>query len=201
MQNFLAHLRNDYTLVLIPGVCPLLIVATSLTNGFIAGGLFLLILLLSGLTVSIMNNLIPWQIRLPIILLILAIYVSLTDMLVATFFYEWHLTLNIYLPLLAVNCIILLHLEEYCLQHTLKEIVCINLLTGLSIWGILIIVGAFRQTLSTGWGGDQQNGLTIFALAPGAFLTLGFLVAILQFIANKINIKQQSTDPIEQNQT
>ncbi len=177
-------MKTDNLPLTIMGLCPLLLVSTSALNAVVMGGIFLTVLLFSSLIISAMRQLIPQVMRLPIILLVTVFIATLIDTLISTFYYEWHLLLGIYVPLLAMNCLILVNIEENVLRNGLKDIIAQTLILGLSIVGILFLVGLVREIMSGLIFGN--NGFILFEMAPGAFLVLGFIVAVVNYINTRM---------------
>lgn len=173
-------LKPDNLPLTIMGLCPLLIVATSTCNALVMGSIFFTVLLLSGLILMAIRHLIPQVMRLSIVLLVTACIATLVDLLISAFYYEWHLTLGIYIPLLAMNCLILANAEENALQYGLKDVIAQTLMSGLSIVGILFLVGLIRDVMSGLIFSD--NGFILFEMAPGAFLALGLIIALLNYL-------------------
>ncbi len=177
-------MKTDNLPLTIMGLCPLLLVSTSALNAVVMGSIFLTVLLFSSLIISAMRQLIPQVMRLPIILLVTVFIATLIDTLISTFYYEWHLLLGIYVPLLAMNCLILVNIEENVLRNGLKDIIAQTLILGLSIVGILFLVGLVREIMSGLIFGN--NGFILFEMAPGAFLVLGFIVAVVNYINTRM---------------
>ena len=173
-------LKPDNLPLTIMGLCPLLLVSTSTVNAVVMGGVFLTVLLLSSLIISAIRQFISQVMRLPIILLVIVFTATLVDTLISTFYYEWHLVLGIYVPLLAMNCLILVNIEENVLRNGLKDIISQTLVLGLSIIGILFLLGMIREIMSGLIFSD--NGFILFEMAPGAFLVLGFIVAVVNYV-------------------
>lgn len=173
-------LKTDNLPLAIMGICPLLIVSTSTLNAMVMGGVFCTVLIMSSLCLSAMKHLIPRIMQLPIILLLIAFFATLVDILLSAFYYEWHLILGIYIPLLSMNYLIMVNAKENGLRHGLKNTMTQSLLIGLSIWGALVMTGLVRDIMSGSLFGETK--FDIFVMAPGAFLALGFVVAIIQFI-------------------
>ncbi|MCK5669445.1 MAG: hypothetical protein KAI15_10180 [Gammaproteobacteria bacterium] len=165
------------------GLCPLLLVTTSTFNAVVMGSIFFIVLLLSGLILSLIRHLIPQVMRLPIILLVMACIATLVDLLLSAFYYEWHLTLGIYIPLLSMNCLILVYAEENVLRDGLKDAIGQALMLGVSIIGILFLVGLIRDVMTGLIFSD--NGFILFEMAPGAFLALGLIIALLNYLNMK----------------
>lgn len=177
-------LKTDNLYLAILGLCPLLIVATSTLNAIVMGSIFFTVLLFSSLVLSVMRHLIPYALRLPMILLVTALIATLADSFLSVFYYEWHLTLGIYVPLLSINCLILVNAEENVLRNGTRVAIGQSLITGLSIWGVLLLTGLVRDFMSGSMFGESN--MIIFGLAPGAFLALGFIVALIQTINIRI---------------
>jgi H+/Na+-translocating ferredoxin:NAD+ oxidoreductase subunit E len=173
-------LKTDNLPLTIMGLCPLLLVTTSTLSAVVMGSMFFTAFLLSSLVIATMRHLIPHVLRLPIILLVTACVATLVDLLLSAFYYEWHLILGIYIPLLSMNCLILVNAEEYGLRHGIKQTIAQSLATGLSIWSILLLVGFVRDIMS-GLIFSEYN-FVIFGMAPGAFLVLGFIIALIKYI-------------------
>jgi len=114
------------------------------------------------------------------ILLLTSSVVVLVDLTISAYFYKWHLTLGIYIPLLSMNCLILVNAEENVLRNGLKDAIGQALMLGVSIIGLLFLVGLIRDIMSGSI--FSENGFVIFAMAPGAFLALGLIIALLNYL-------------------
>jgi len=174
------YLKTDNLPLTIMGLCPLLLVTNSTLNAVVMGSIFMTVLLLSGVIISLIRHLIPQVTRLSIILLVTACVATLVDLLLSAFYYQWHLTLGIYIPLLSMNCLILVYAEENVLRDSLKDAMGQALMLGVSIIGLLFLVGLIRDILSGSIFSD--NGFVMFAMAPGAFLALGLIIALLNYL-------------------
>jgi len=174
------YLKTDNLPLTIMGLCPLLLVTNSTLNAIVMGSIFMTVLLLSGVIISLIRHLIPQVTRLSIILLVTACVATLVDLLLSAFYYQWHLTLGIYIPLLSMNCLILVYAEENVLRDSLKDAMGQALMLGVSIIGLLFLVGLIRDILSGSIFSD--NGFVMFAMAPGAFLALGLIIALLNYL-------------------
>lgn len=177
-------LKTDNLPLTVVGLCPLLMVANSMFSAMIMGTVFLTVLMLSNLVLLLMRYFISPIMRFPMILLLNTLVVALVGLVMSVFCYEWHLTLGIYIPLLSMNFLILVNAEENVLRNGIKEATGRSLILGLSIWGILSLTGFIRD-LMTGLISSEYN-FVILGLAPGAFLVLGFIIALIQFINIKI---------------
>ena len=173
-------LKTDNLPFTIMGLCPLLLVTTSATNGMAMASIFLINLILSSLILSAIKQFIANAMRLPMILLLTAAIATLIDLGLSAFHYEWHLTLGIYVPLLAMNCLILVNAEKNILRNNFRDAMSQTLMLGLSVVGLLFVVGLIREILS-GLIFDQ-NGFVMFEMAPGVFLALGLVVALVNYL-------------------
>ncbi len=176
-------LKTDNLPLIIMGLCPLLLVTTSAINAITMGGVFSIVLILSSLILSAMKRFIPDAMRLPIILLLTASIATLVGLFLSAFYYQWHLTLGIYIPLLAMNCLILVNAEENILRNGLKDAMSQTLILSLSIIGLLLLIGLIRDIASKLIFGE--NGFVIFTMAPGIFLALGLVVALVNYLNMK----------------
>ncbi len=158
------------------GVCPLLIVSATTLQAMVMGGVFCVLLITSSLCLSVMRRLVPHKLQLPVVLLLTAFLVNLLELLLSAFYYEWRLLLGIYIPLLAMNCLLMANTMENGLHHGLKN----ALLTGLSICCVLVMTGFIREVMSGRL--FAATGLDIFVTVPGAFFALGLVVALIQFM-------------------
>ncbi len=175
-----ACLKTDNLPLTIMGLCPLLLVTTSTLNAVVMGSIFLAVLLLSGVILSLIRHLIPNTMKLPMILLLTSSVVVLVDLILSAYFYEWHLAFGIYVPLLSLNCLMLMNAEENVLRNDLKDAISQALMLGISIIGLLFLVGLIRDIMSGSI--FSENGFVIFAMAPGAFLALGLIIALLNYL-------------------
>lgn len=176
-------LKTENLPLLIIGLCPLLFVTTSTVNALLMGGIFFSVLLICSLLLSVIRHLIPYIMRLPMILVLVTFVTTLIDLFLSTFYYHWHLALGIYVPLLAMNCLILVHTETYVLRDNIREILIRSLATGLSVWGIILLTGFIRDLMSGSL--FSESSFILFAMTPGAFLVLGFIMALVQYINSK----------------
>ena len=175
---------NDELPLVIMGLCPLLFVATSIPSAAIIGGVFFAVLVISNVLLSFLRLLIPYEIRLPIVLLITTLVANIASLFINTFFYPWHLVLNIYVPLLAVNCLILNSAEAHALRYGIKDTVCRCVNIGGYVFVGLLCLGIVRAFLSGMIWVDFD--ILLAGLPAGAFLLLGFLSAWAQHINSRL---------------
>ena len=192
-------IRENPTLVLMLGMCPTLAVTTSAINALGMGVSTMAVLVMSNLVVSLVRKVIPDQVRLPAYIVIVATLVTVVELLMEAFVPVLYKSLGIYIPLIVVNCIILGRAEAYASKNPPLLSLFDGLGMGLGFTAALVLVGALRELLGSGtiFGVDVTMGIlepvVIFVKAPGAFLILAFLVAVL----NACHIKNRSDKLVE----
>ena len=175
MKNLLdPDFRTD---VIIPvlGIMPLLVVANNFENAAAIGIVNLLVIIIASLTISAIRDFLPVEIRLTAILLVITSAVSLVYILMQFWFYAISQKLGIYIPLIAMNCLVLAWVEEYALRHGVIKSLLHTLQAGLGILTILIVIGVIRE----------YAGLSLLKQPAGAFLVFGFLVALYNLAINQ----------------
>ena len=213
-QAFIAELKelsfqglwkNNPGLVQLLGLCPLLAVTSTVTNALGLGLATLLVLIGSNLTVSLIRQWVPKEIRIPIFVLIIATFVTCVQLLMNAYTYGLYESLGIFLPLIVTNCAIIGRAEAYASKNPAKQAAFDGLMMGLGFALVLIVLGAIREVLGQGTlfdgaellFGDWASILRIevmtldskFLLAilpPGAFIAMGFLIAVKNAIDNHL---------------
>lgn len=158
------------------GLAPLLAPARSLMSGIGMGLAFAVLLLLCVLIIGALRRAIPWNARLPFILLITATSVTVLDRLMQAWLFDLHAELGIYLPLLAVNTLILATLEESVLGRPLRRSLAPAAVTAVAAFLLVAATGLLR-------GGLASAGLALMDSAAAAFLIIGCLIAGLRCLA------------------
>ena len=167
------------------GLCPAFAVTTSIINGLGMGFATMAVLILSNVIISIVKNLIPDKVRIPGYIIIIASIVTIVDMLMHAYMFGLYKSLGIFIPLIVVNCIILGRAEAFASKNTPVMSAVDGLGIGLGFTGALALIGGVREILGNGsifgfnifWTGFEPA--LIFLLPPGAFITIGFLVFII----------------------
>lgn len=195
--------KENPTLVLLLGMCPTLAVTTSAINGAGMGLTTTAVLMLSNAIISALRNIIPDRVRIPAYIVIVATLVTAVQFLLQAYQPALNDSLGLYIPLIVVNCIILGRAESYAAKHPVIPSFFDGVGMGLGFTCSLTVLGACRELLGAGQIFGMQllpEGIsaTIFILAPGAFLVLAFLIAIL----NRVNRKKaektgKSYEPIQ----
>lgn len=208
--------NNNPGLVQLLGLCPLLAVTSTLTNALGLGLATLLVLICSNATVSAIRHWVPKEIRIPIFVLIISAFVSCVQLLMNAYAFGLYQSLGIFLPLIVTNCAIIGRAEAYASKNPVKQATFDGLMMGLGFCLVLVALGSIREVLGQGTlfdGADLLLGewaqvlrIEIYALEhkfllailpPGAFIVMGFLIALKNIIDAKV--AQSQPKEAEQN--
>ena len=179
--------KENPTFVLLLGMCPTLGVTTSAINGLGMGLATAFVLVLSNLAISLVANLIPDKIRIPGFIVIIAAFVTVVDMCMAAYLPSLHESLGLFIPLIVVNCIVLGRAESFASKNKAIPSMLDGLGIGLGFAMALTILGSIREILGSGKFFNmtlynENYGMLVFVLAPGAFIALGYLRAFINRI-------------------
>lgn len=183
LQNFTKGLiKENPVLVLLLGLCPTLGVTTSAINGLGMGLATTFVLVMSNLVVSLIKNLIPDKVRIPSFIVIIASFVTIVELLMQAYVPALFEQLGLFIPLIVVNCIVLGRAEAFASKNNTLSSLLDGLGMGLGFAFALTLLGAVRELLGSGAlfsikliPGDL---MLVFVLAPGAFIALGYLIAL-----------------------
>lgn len=180
--------KENPTFVLLLGMCPTLGTTSSAINGMGMGLATMFVLICSNVVISSIKNLIPDMVRIPSFIVVIASFVTLLQMVMQAYVPALYATLGLFIPLIVVNCILLGRAEAFAAKNGPAPSFFDGLGMGLGFTIALTLLGAVRELLGTGKIFDislysEDYGMLIFVLAPGAFLALGYLIAIV----NKLN--------------
>ncbi|MBP5554639.1 MAG: electron transport complex subunit E [Lachnospiraceae bacterium] len=194
-------IKENPTFVLTLGMCPTLAVTTSAINGLGMGLTTCAVLALSNLFISILRKVLPDKVRIPAFIVIVASFVTMVQLLLEAYLPSLNQSLGIYIPLIVVNCIILGRAESYAYKNPPIPSLFDGIGMGLGFTFALTILGIFREFIGSGtfFGNrvfPEEYGVTIFVLAPGAFFVLAMLVAIQNYIKDKMEAKGKDTSKI-----
>ena len=185
LNNFTkGFIKENPVFVLLLGMCPTLGVTTSAVNGLGMGLATTFVLVMSNLAISLVANLIPDKVRIPGFIIIIASFVTMVDMSMAAYLPSLHESLGLFIPLIVVNCIVLGRAESYASKNKAIPSIIDGLGMGLGFAFALTLLGGTRELLGSGKFFnfaifDEGYGMLIFVLAPGAFLALGYIIAII----------------------
>ena len=187
--------KENPTFVLLLGMCPTLGTTSSAINGLSMGVATMFVLILSNLIISLIKNLVPDMVRIPSYIVVIASLVTVLQMLMKAYVPGIYATLGLFIPLIVVNCIILGRAEAFAAKNNPVASIFDGIGIGLGFTMALTLLGLVREFLGTGviFKSDdfgipgltlqgEQFGMLMFVLAPGAFIALGYLIAIVNKI-------------------
>ena len=183
-------IAENPTFVLLLGMCPTLGTTGSAMTGMSMGLATTGVLICSNIAISAIKSLVPDRVRIPAYIVVIATFVTLLQMFMAAYLPELNASLGIFIPLIVVNCILLGRAEAYASKHTVSDSCFDGIGIGLGSTLALTLLGAVREILGVGtvFGlrlFPETFGSLVFVLAPGAFIALGFLIALINYIRNR----------------
>lgn len=193
------------------GLCPLLAVTGTATNGLGMGLATTAVMVVCSALVSRARFLIPPEIRIPIFVVLIAMVVTLVDMFMNAWLHEMHKVLGLFIPLIVTNCAILGRVEAFASRRPVAEATLDGLMMGLGFTLVLVVLGATREILGAGtlfasasllmgeaFAGletvviEKYRGLLLMALPPGGFLMLGFILAGKKILDRKLQARTRA---------
>ena len=177
-------ITENPTFVLLLGMCPTLGTTSSAMNGMSMGLATMFVLICSNMVISALKNVIPDMVRIPGYIVVIATFVTVVQMCMEAFIPALYASLGLFIPLIVVNCIVLGRAEAFAAKNGVVASAFDSIGIGLGFTIALTLLGAIRELLGTGKLFNltimpEQFGSLIFVLAPGAFIALGFLIAIV----------------------
>ena len=177
-------ITENPTFVLLLGMCPTLGTTSSAMNGMSMGLATMFVLICSNMVISALKNVIPDMVRIPWYIVVIATFVTVVQMCMEAFIPALYASLGLFIPLIVVNCIVLGRAEAFAAKNGVVASAFDGIGIGLGFTIALTLLGAVRELLGTGKLFNltimpEQFGSLIFVLAPGAFIALGFLIAIV----------------------
>ncbi|HHU28950.1 TPA: electron transport complex subunit RsxE [bacterium] len=205
--------KENPVLMMFLGMCPALAITTSIDNGIGMGLAVIIVLLLTNSIISLIRNTVPNEIRIPVYIIIIAAVVSIIEMLMQAYTPQLSTSLGIFIPLIVVNCIILGRAEAFASKNNILNSMIDALGMGLGFTLGIFLMSFVRQLLGTGVLNlhnmfdssvvffqfniiPKDFVIDIFTQPTGAFLTLGFLVAIVNAITSAVK-KHQANKKVE----
>lgn len=177
--------KNNPTFILVLGACPTLAVTTSAINGIGMGAATTFVLVCSNLLIAALKNVIPDKVRIAAFILIIASFVTVVDLVMKAYTPDLYNTLGIFIPLIVVNCIILGRAEAFAQKNNILPSVLDGLGMGIGFTLAITLLAGIREILGNGsifnvnLVGDSFSTFLLFILPPGAFITYGYLIAIM----------------------
>src|SRR5210317_281872 len=203
--------RNNVGLVQLLGICPLLAVSNSLTNGLGLGVATTMVLVGSSTVISLIQSWVPREIRIPVFVLVIASLVTAVDLAMNAWFHQLYRVLGIFIPLIVTNCAIIGRAEAFASRNPVMASAVDALAMGIGFTAALVVLGALREFIGQGtlfdgahlmfgesalnWTmhfGDNHEGILLAILPPGSFLGISFLIAIKNVIDQRLPKKSLS---------
>ncbi|NLA14984.1 MAG: electron transport complex subunit E [Bacteroidales bacterium] len=179
-------IKENPTFVLVLGMCPTLGTTTSAINGMGMGLATTFVLMLSNYVISLIAGLIPSKVRIPAFVVVIAIFVTVVQLVMQAYVPSLYETLGLFIPLIVVNCIVLGRAEAFASKNKPVDSFLDGLGSGLGFTLALTVLGMVRELLGAGsffgWKIIPGDAILIFILAPGAFLALGYLMVLFNRI-------------------
>ncbi len=174
------------------GLCPVLAVTSSALNGLGMGLATTFVLMCSSILISALRNIIPAKVRIPCYIVVIATFSTIVDLVMHAMLPDLHRVLGIFIPLIVVNCILMGRAEAYASKHNVLYSAFDGLGMGIGFTWALVLIGAVRELLGSGtlFGyqlvADTAATFGVFSLPPGAFITVGLLIAGMNMITSRL---------------
>lgn len=191
LNNFTkGFIKENPVFVLLLGMCPTLGTTTSAINGLGMGLATTFVLVMGNVVISLVKNIIPAKVRIPSYIVIIASFVTMVDLSMEGFLPALHAQLGLFIPLIVVNCIVLGRAEAFASKNSVGASFIDGLGMGLGFSFALTLLGAVREILGSGkvFGitlFPETYAMIVFVLAPGAFIALGYIIAIMNRLSKK----------------
>jgi len=182
--------KENPVFVLLLGMCPTLGTTSSAINGLGMGLATTFVLICSNMAVSLVKSVIPDKVRIPALVVIIATFATVVEMLMQAYIPALYDSLGIFIPLIVVNCIVLGRAEAYAIRNKVGWSFIDGLGMGLGFTIALVLLGSVRELLGTGSVFTlslfpKNYGMLIFVLAPGAFIALAYLIVLAKRVTKK----------------
>lgn len=181
--------KENPVFVLLLGCCPTLATTTSAINGLSMGLATTFVLILSNISISLLKNFIPNKVHIPCYIVVIASFVTVVQLLMQAYLPSIYETLGLFIPLIVVNCIVLGRAEAFASKNGIGASAVDGISMGLGYSMALTILGSIREILGSGsifgWKFIEGDAILVFVLAPGAFIAMGYLIAIMNRMIKK----------------
>lgn len=183
-------IKENPTFVLLLGMCPTLATTSSAINGMSMGLATMFVLICSNMVISMLKNVIPDMVRIPAFIVVIATFVTIIEMFMNAYVPALADSLGIFIPLIVVNCIVLGRAEAFASKNGVFASIFDGAGIGMGFTLSLTLLGSIRELMGTGnifsiTVYPEQYGSLLFVLAPGAFIVLGYLIAIFNKLQHK----------------
>jgi len=177
-------IKDNPTFVLMLGMCPTLATTTSAMNGLSMGLATMVVLICTNFVISLLKNLTPDKVRIPVFIVVIAAFVTILQLVIKAFLPDIDKSLGLFIPLIVVNCVILGRAEAFAAKNNPVASLFDGIGIGLGFTLALTLLGIVRELLGAGsiFGFTllpETYNILLFILPPGAFISLGFLIAIV----------------------
>lgn len=200
--------KQNSILAQLLGLCPLLAVSSNFVNAFSLGLATVFVMMLSNLGISTLRAFIPYEIRIPVFILIIAALVTVVDLLFNAFLHDLYLVLGIFIPLIVTNCIVLARVEAFAAKNGMRAAAFDGLMMGIGFVGVISVLGLIREFVGQGtmFSGiemiipsahgiqvlpEDYPGFLIAILPPGAFFVLGLMIAGRNWLEARANDRRR----------
>lgn len=204
--------KQNPGLVQLLGLCPILAVSNTMVNAVSLGLATIIVMAVANLGIASLRNFIPYEIRIPVFILVIASLVTIVDLSFNAWLHELYLVLGIFIPLIVTNCIVLARVEAYAAKNDPWSSTLDGVMMGLGLVWVLAVLGGLRELLGSGTlfqgidmifpslseihlFGDDYPGFLLAILPPGAFFALGCLIALFNWINSLLNARATATPP------
>jgi len=190
-------ISENPTFRLVLGMCPTLAVTTAAANGLGMGLATTFVLICSNLVISLIRNFVPDKVRIPAYIVVIATFVTMVDLFLKAFIPALSASLGLYIPLIVVNCIIFARAESFASKNPPLDSVLDGIGMGIGFTLALTLLSCVRELLGSGsiFGlnvlGASYPPMLLFVLAPGGFITLGLLMALVNKL---LNLRRKKTE-------
>jgi electron transport complex protein RnfE len=182
-------IKENPVFVLLLALCPLLGVTTSAINGLGMGLATTFVMIMCNIIIASIKNFIPDTVRIPIFVIVMASCVTVMELFMQVLVPDLHSQLGLFIPLIVVNCIVFMRAEAFASKNNVLNSILDGMGMGLGFTLALTLLGTIRELLGNlsvfGYKFVDADGIIVFVLAPGAFLALGFLLALMNLIKSK----------------
>ncbi len=184
-------ITENPVLVQLLGMCSTLAITTTVSNGLCMGVSVLIILTCSNIVISLLRKIIPDQIRIAAYIVVIAGFVTMVELLLQAFLPDIAESLGVFIPLIVVNCIILARAESFASKHGVLASAVDGVCQGLGYTAVLLVMSAIREVLGSGTLAGvpiypRRFAAMLLAQPVGGFLTLGCLIALMQWARRKV---------------
>lgn len=200
--------KQNPGLVQLLGLCPILAVSTTMVNAVSLGLATILVMAVANLGIALLRNFIPYEIRIPVFILVIASLVTMVDLSFNAWLHELYLVLGIFIPLIVTNCIVLARVEAYAAKNDPWSSTLDGVMMGLGLVWVLAVLGGVRELIGNGTlfqgidmifpslsavqvFGDDYPDFLLAILPPGAFFALGCLIALFNWLNSRASARAQ----------